>query len=177
MTPTEALTAIRDLAIAALGGAVVAPPVAPPVAVPVDSDGCAALRVVEAYVSANGPAVAIAGAMPGEPNVAPVVIPRKFQTPESVAMLPDGEGRVVAQLSLDASAQHQNRVVRYTKPAAWQFWLRGYQEGDTVPGALSSSRGAAWLGQAVVGRARLIAQGRASATFLWLTEADYAAGA
>lgn len=174
MTPTEALTAIRDLANAALGGVVVAPPVPDPVPFAVDSDGCAALRVVEAYVAANGPAVPIPGAMPGEPNVAPVVIPRKFQTPETLVTL-RGDALEKAWLSVKGAELRQNRVATYGPAPWWKPSLKWVETGS-VPGALSSSRGAAWLGQAVVGRARLIAQGRASATFLWLTEADYAAG-
>ena len=154
------------------------PAPAPEVVGVVDSDGCSALRSVEALVAAEGASIPIPGAMPGEPAVGNVVIPRKFQTAESVAALPEGEDKVIATLSLNAAAFHQNRVVRYTKPAAWQFWLRGYQEGDTVPNAVSYNGSAADLAKAIVGRARRIKAGTPGVLhFLALNADDLAAGA
>lgn len=141
----------------------------------VDADGLRRNAVVEALCAEFGPTVAIPGVMPGEPNVAPVVVPRLLQSRESVDSMPEGDDRVRAVLSLNASELHQNRAVRYVRAPAWKPWLT-WVEGDTIPGAVSGLKGEAWLAQAIVGRYRLIRAGEAQPHFLMLIDRDFVAG-
>ena len=95
MTPTEALTAIRDLANAALGGVVVAPPVDPPGAVlgPADADGSVRLSRVESYFAQNPDPVVIQQ-FPGEPPIAPIVAVRRFHLLDGLSLIADAERAV-----------------------------------------------------------------------------------
>lgn len=152
------------------------PAPAPEVVGSPDANGLTGLRSVNALVAAEGPTVAIAGAMPGEPNVAPVQVPVLFQTPESVAAMPEGEAKERAQLSLAASELHQNGVQLYERAPFYKPWLKWVESGRVL-NAVSSKNGAAWLAQAIVGRHRGIKAGQAQPHFLWLTDRDHAAGA
>lgn len=178
MTPTEALTAIRDLAIAALGGVVVAPPVDPPGAVlgPADADGAVRLSRVESYFAQNPDPVVIQQ-FPGEPPIAPIVAVRRFHLLDGLSLIADAELRERVNLSASGGDLRQNRAVRYVRAPWYKPGLK-WVEDSTISGCLASARPAAWVAQAVIGRhKRMVAQTQGLTHYLWLTDADYAAGA
>lgn len=147
----------------------------PPVLI--DSDGCAALDGVEAFVANHGPVakvmqLTLAGPDPVEIRVP---IPRKFHLNSALPLIA-GDLKEKVGMSIAAADLHQSRAYRYKAAPFYKPWLK-WVEDSVIDGAVASKLSDADTVKMIVGRTRRIESGDSQPHFQFLGAVDLAAGA